>query len=79
MANRHTLHIKHLEDFTSYVQKMGYEIQEPKGIYEVLRASKNKDTIILYRKDSAKQHLTVCDKDIRVVISFLHQAGKERE
>ena len=59
MANRHTLHISKLEDFKEWLVKDGWEIEEPKGIYEVLRARKygRQNPLIVYTKADVKEHL----------------------
>lgn len=72
MANRQTLHFNHLEKFEQWLIEKGYSIlpisQNP---YEVLRAKKDKNTIVIYRKSGAKEHLSVMDKDYRLVQEFL--------
>lgn len=73
MANRHTLHVSKLESFKKWLVKDGWEIEEPKGIYEVLRARKfgRNDPLIVYRKADAEEHLTIMNKDSSVVGAFL--------
>lgn len=82
MANRHTLHYTHLEDFKRYLQKKGYEIKESKGVYEALRAihENRKHPVIIYRRlDNSNGtklvHLTVMDRDEKIVKGFY----KERQ
>lgn len=76
MANRHTLHISKLDDFKEWLVKDGWEIEDPKGIYEVLRARKpgRKNPIIVYKKLDTKEHLSLMDRDIGVVKAFLRDA-----
>lgn len=78
MANRQTLHIKHLEEFKVWLIKDGWKIEEPKGFYEVLRARKEKRQfpLIVYKKDAAKQHLSLMERDMRVVRAFLKERKK---
>lgn len=52
----------------------GYAIVETSNNpYEVLRAKKNKDTAIIYKKANAKEHLSVMEKDVQLVNEFLYQ------
>ena len=44
-----------------------------KGIYEVLRAKKDKETVIVFRKAQVKEHLTVQQKDHRLVRQFIRE------
>ena len=80
MANRHTLHISKLEDFKKWLVKDGWEIEEPKGIYEVLRARKagKKNPLIVYTKADAKEHLSLMDRDSGVVGAFLRDCKKPK-
>lgn len=38
MANRNTLHISRIPDFTAWLQETGWTIEPTKGLFEVLRA-----------------------------------------
>lgn len=78
MANRHTLHIGKLDSFKEWLVKDGWEIEEPKGFYEVLRARKSgrKNPLIVYRKADAKEHLSLMDRDSGVVGAFLRDCKK---
>lgn len=75
MANRHKLHINKLEDFTNWLVNDGWEIEEPKGMYEILRARKTdrRNPLIVYKKDNAKEHLNFMDKDAGVVGAYLKE------
>lgn len=44
-----------------------------KGCYEVLRAKKSKDTVIVFKKDNAKEHLSVQQKDYRLIRQFIRE------
>lgn len=81
MAERCLLHKNKLEAFKEWLIRKGYEIQDTKGFYEVLRAKKDKNTVIIFAKDRAKEHLSVQDKDRRLVWEFIkdNKALKERE
>ena len=80
MANRHTLHISKLEDFKKWLVKDGWEIEEPKGIYEVLRARTygRQNPLIVYSKADAKEHLTIMDRDSGVIGAFLRDCRKPK-
>lgn len=80
MANRHTLHISKLEDFKEWLVKDGWEIEEPKGIWEVLRARKSgrQNPLMVYRKEDAKEHLSIMDRDSDVVGAFLRDCKKTK-
>lgn len=78
MANRHTLSVKRLDEFKEWLENNGWQVQETKGFYEVLRAvNKEKGTpLIVYKRNNSNSgsklvHYTVSDKDIRVIKQFL--------
>lgn len=74
MANRHTLHSNKLYAFSKWLIKTGWTIEEPKGIWEVLRAKKagRQNPLIVYQKMN-KEHLSVLDRDIDVIKRFLQE------
>lgn len=80
MANRHTLHINKLEDFKKWLIKDGWEMETPKGLYEVLRAKKYRrnNPLIVYRKADTKEHLSIMDRDSGVIGAFLRDCKKPR-
>ena len=80
MANRHTLHISKLEDFKEWLVKDGWEIEEPKGIWEVLKARKSgrQNPLIVYRKADAEEHLSIKERDSGVVGAFLRDCKKTK-
>jgi hypothetical protein len=59
MADRETLHIKHIAPLKEWLKKDGWEIKEPKGYYERVRASKGTRHFIAYIRADATQHLSV--------------------
>lgn len=73
MAERCLLHQNKLEMLKWWLDSIGYEIQPTKGIYEVLRAKKDKDTVVIYKKNNAKEHLTVQEKDHKLIRQFIKQ------
>lgn len=73
MAIRNKLHYKHIEDFKKYLINNGYTIKQPKMIYEVIRATKDNDLVVIYSKLNSKEHLTVQQKDINLVNQFFSE------
>lgn len=65
------LHISKLKDFKVFLVNKGYSIMETSNNpYEVLRAKKGKDTVIIYKKANTKEHLTVMEKDAALINEF---------
>ena len=79
MANRHTLHLKHLEEFTNWLISDGWEIENAKGHYQILVARKpsRKHQLILYSKLKIKEHLTVRDMDMPIIRAFFRDQRKK--
>lgn len=73
MANRCILHRNHLDAFKEWLKNDGWEIEDTKGLYEVLRARKEgrREPLIIFEKAGAKEHLSVMDRDLGVVKAFL--------
>lgn len=80
MADRHRLHISKLEDFKEWLIKDGWDLEEPKGTWEALRARKSgrKNPLIVYTKMDAKEHLSVMDRDSGVIGAFLRDSKKPK-
>ena len=75
MANRALLHINKLKDFEKWLEKQGYMIlPTSKNPYEVLRAKKDKDTVIIYQKGDSKEHLSIMDKDYHLIHKFITES-----
>ena len=74
MAIRNLLHVNKLKDFESFLKSKGYMIL-PLSInpYEALRAKSGHDTIVVYRKSDAEEHLSIMDKDYDLVMEFLSE------
>ena len=75
MANRHLLAINKLEDFRNWLLKNGWQIEETKGKYEVLRARKSTEKLplIVYKKDKdGLIHLSVSDWNAKYVADFIN-------
>lgn len=72
MATRNILHINKLSEFEDFIERKGYMIlATSKNPYEVLRAKKDSDTVIVYQKNGAKEHLSTMDKDYHLVREFI--------
>lgn len=75
MAIRALLHMNKLKDFESWLEKQGYIIlPASKNPYEVLRAKKDKDTVIIYQKGDSKEHLSIMDKDYPLIHKFITES-----
>ncbi|MBR5316013.1 MAG: hypothetical protein IKU44_04400 [Firmicutes bacterium] len=72
MANRNTLHMNKLPAFKEFLVSEGYEILPTVDIYEVLRArGKDKKTVVVYKRNSAREHVSIMDKDMWLLRRFL--------
>ena len=76
MANRALLHMNKLKDFESWLEeKQGYMIlPTSKNPYEILRAKKDKDAVIIYQKGDSKEHLSIMDKDYPLIHKFITES-----
>ena len=78
MASRELLHASKLNDFGKWIEAQGYMIlPTSKNPYEVLRAKKDKDTVIIYQKKDSKEHLSVMDKDYSLIRRFINEGKKQ--
>lgn len=72
MTTRNILHISKLTEFEQFLEDKGYMIfATSKNPFEVLRAKKDRDTVIVYKKSNAKEHLSTIDKDYHLVREFI--------
>lgn len=77
MATRNILHVSKLQEFENFLETRGYMIvATSKNPYEVLRAQKDGDTVIVYKKKDAKEHLSTMDKDYHLVREFIKSQKK---
>ena len=77
MATRNILHIGKLQEFENFLESKGYMIvATSKNPYEVLRAQKDGDTVIVYQKKDAQELLSTMDKDYRLVREFIKSQKK---
>ena len=78
MATRNILHVSKLQEFEDFLETKGYMIvATSKNPYEVLRAQKGGDTVIVYQKKDAKEHLSTMDKDYHLVREFIKGQRKQ--
>lgn len=75
MAIRVLLHMNKLKDFESWLEKQGYMISPTsKNPYEILRAKKDKDIVIIYQKSDSKEYLSIMDKDHALIQKFIMES-----
>ena len=78
MATRNILHISKLQEFEDFLETKGYMIvATSKNPYEVTRAQKDGDTVVVYQKKDAKEHLSTTDKDYHLVREFIKGQRKQ--
>lgn len=77
---RNTLAVTKLNDFKEWLVKDGWEIQKPKGEWEVLRAIKQcrKRPLLIYKRidtnnETQLVHYTIEDRDMCVIRAFLKE------
>ena len=78
MANRCLLSMNRVYDFRKWLEKNGYEIVETKGIFEILRAVKGNEKVIIYKRLNSKEHCTVPDANVRIVKKFINETREEK-
>lgn len=76
MAIKNMLPTYLLNDFKKYLEEKGFIILKPNGNYEVLRAKRNKQFILIFRQDKNKDYLSFQDKDFPWVNDFLKHKGE---
>lgn len=59
MTDRSSLHINKIVPFTVWLRKKMWEIVPIKGDYEIFRAKRGNETLIVYARASAKQHVSL--------------------
>ena len=78
MANRNTLHRNKLAEFVGFLISRGYVEQPAKSVWEAVRMVNGEllgsaRTVIIYERiKGGKQHLTVQDKDFKLLREFLY-------
>lgn len=77
MAIRSILHHSHIEPLKKWLINDGWIMQDTKGFYEVLRATKDgKRPLIVYTKLDAKEHYSVDERDMSIIRAFLRDYRK---
>lgn len=80
MAERNILHHSHLDKFAKYLSRHGWNIQDTKDYFEVLRATKNgKRPIIIYRRSGEHQHYSIDSRDVGIVRAFIREIKEGAE
>lgn len=83
MATRDLLAISKKEKLEDWLENKGYMILATKSPYEAIRCVKDdesgKDTIIIYKKAHAKEHLSVMDKDYKLIREFIKENKKNEQ
>ena len=78
MTTRNILHISKLQEFEDFLESKAYMIvATSKNPYEVLRAQKDGDTVVVYKKKDANEHLSTMDKDYHLVREFIKSQKKQ--
>ena len=75
MANKHLLHKNRLMDFEAWLVENGWQLQEPKGKYEVVRAvnkSFQNVPLIVYTRQDSPEHYSVSDSNAKIIEMFLN-------
>lgn len=72
MARRNLIHRKHLSLLRIYFRKTGWTLLEPKGMWEVFRATRpdRKRPVIVY-KSFNPEHFTIDDRDHKIFQNFM--------
>lgn len=80
MAVRSMLHHSHIEPLKKWLINNGWAIQNTKGFYEVLRATKDgKRPLIVYTKLNAKEHYSIDERDKNIIRAFIRDFDKYKE
>jgi len=80
MADRGLLRTKDLPEFSRWLQDMGWTIEQMKGYFEVLRATRSSDApLIYYQKSDAVEHVTCPDGQSYVMARKFIRWRKKRK
>ena len=74
MAEKRLLHIKKLSKFKNWLLSEGWRIEEPKNIYEVLRAKKEGRGVplLVFAKKGNNHFLIVADRGNKTIDAFIN-------
>lgn len=74
MANRALLHVDKLPEFRAWLTDRGYELEDPKGTYEVLRVRyPGYPPVIFYQRDRATVHITTYGHGEKLAWAFIRE------
>ena len=77
MAIRSILHHSHIEPLKKWLINDEWTIQNTKGFYEVLRATKDgKRPLIVYTKLNAKEHYSIDERNMSIIRAFIRDFDK---
>lgn len=78
MANRHTLHKNDLENFRQWLDSTGWQILEPKGDFEVLRARRYDypRPLLVHRGLGGGEHYSIDERDMRIYRAYYQQKNR---
>ena len=77
--SRCTLHKSKLGDFTQWLLARGWNVEVPKGDYEVLRmrlANDYKTILLVYDRNNAKEHYTTFGVGDRMMRKWLRERNE---
>lgn len=79
MAERGLLSLHRVEEFASWAEGIGYKREGLKGEYDVLRLRKpsGKGVIVFYARARAREHATVTDDGVKLVLRWLRSRGED--
>lgn len=81
MVDRAILHLSNIDDFSDWLIGKGWQIEEIKDYYEVLRArhQKYEEPIILYRQSGFNHVVARSGRGIGELIwQYIHERRRER-
>lgn len=73
MANRYTLHFKHLDEFKAWLDAQGIEHRPGRGFYQHMQVRHRGEWQAIYRRISATQHFSVPDPLAGMVTRFYRE------
>lgn len=77
VANRFTLHFKHLDEFKAWLDERGVEHRPGVPPYQVLRVRARSGWAAVYVRDSATQHFSVPENLTGMVGDFFRSRKRE--
>ena len=73
--------VNKLDEFRKWLFTDGWTEEKTKGEFEILRATKpnKKRPLIIYKRIDSKEHYSIDDRDIGLVIQFLNSSKRKKE